>query len=137
MLETHLSSCEEKADKLLEIFQKIDKNSKGEYIPSVYRSIAIKLGKHRVETLMNGILEDLGLLAVHHVFRAVMQQQVGLLDQAKQELANVAPSLPDSDFDEQPGAANQFGDGNRMLNNFGGSQKNIEGGNYESGGGGL
>ncbi|KAK0613686.1 hypothetical protein B0T14DRAFT_526719 [Immersiella caudata] len=34
-----------------------------------------------------------------------------------------------------PNTANQFGDGNRMFNNFGGSQKNIEGGNYKSGGG--
>ncbi|RYO85585.1 hypothetical protein DL764_009145 [Monosporascus ibericus] len=135
VLETYLNSCEEKADKLLEIFQKIDRKSKGEYVPSVYRSIAIKLGKHRVETLMNGILEDLGSLAAHHVFQAAMQQQVELLDKAKQELANVPPSLSDSDFDEQSGTANQFGDGNRMFNNFGGSQKNIEGGNYESGGG--
>ncbi|RYP02564.1 hypothetical protein DL765_010727 [Monosporascus sp. GIB2] len=84
---------------------------------------------------MNGILEDLGSLTAHHVFQAVMQQQVELLDKAKQELANVPTSLSDSDFDEQPGTANQFGDGNRMLNNFGGSQKNIEGGNYDSGGG--
>lgn len=46
-----------------------------------------------------------------------------------------SPLSSNPDFDEQPGAANQFGDGNRMFNNFGGSQKNIEGGNYESGGG--
>ncbi|RYP02565.1 hypothetical protein DL765_010728 [Monosporascus sp. GIB2] len=45
------------------------------------------------------------------------------------------PLSSNSDFAEQPGTANQFGYGNRMLNNFGGSQKNIEGGNYESGGG--
>ncbi|RYP49164.1 hypothetical protein DL769_011115 [Monosporascus sp. CRB-8-3] len=135
VLETRLSSCEEKADKLLEIFQKIDRKSKGEYVPSVYRSVAIKLGKHRVEILMNGILEDLGSLAAHHVFQAAMRHVVELLDEAKRELANVPPSLSDSEFDEQPGAANQFGDGNRMFNNFGGSQKNIEGGNYESGGG--
>ncbi|KAM7210487.1 hypothetical protein V8F06_014125, partial [Rhypophila decipiens] len=36
---------------------------------------------------------------------------------------------------EMPGTANQFGDGHRMFANFGGSQNNIEGSNYESGGG--
>jgi len=46
------------------------------------------------------------------------------------------PSLLDSELNEQPGTANQFGDGNRMFNNFGGSPKNIEGGNSESGAGG-
>lgn len=45
------------------------------------------------------------------------------------------PSLLDSELNEQSGTANQFGDGNRMFNNFGGSPKNIEGGNSESGGG--
>ncbi|RYP49165.1 hypothetical protein DL769_011116 [Monosporascus sp. CRB-8-3] len=45
------------------------------------------------------------------------------------------PLSSNSGFDEHPGTANQFGDGNRMFNNFGGSQKNIEGGNYKSGGG--
>lgn len=45
------------------------------------------------------------------------------------------PLSRDSDLHEQPGTANQSGDGNRMFNNFGGTQKNIDGGNYESGGG--
>jgi len=49
----------------------------------------------------------------------------------------VPPSLLGSGLDEQSGTANQFGDGNRMFNNFGGSPKNIEGGNSESGGGGY
>ncbi|KAK4206669.1 P-loop containing nucleoside triphosphate hydrolase protein [Rhypophila decipiens] len=41
----------------------------------------------------------------------------------------------DLDMEGQPGTANQFGDGNRMFANLGGSQKNIEGSSYESGGG--
>ncbi|KAK4212182.1 hypothetical protein QBC37DRAFT_375356, partial [Rhypophila decipiens] len=47
---------------------------------------------------------------------------------------NPLPSR-DLDMEGQPGTANQFGDGNRMFASFGGLQKNIEGGNYESGGG--
>ncbi|KAK4207229.1 ankyrin repeat-containing domain protein [Rhypophila decipiens] len=40
----------------------------------------------------------------------------------------------DLDMEGQPGTANQSGDGNRIFANFGGSQKNIEGSSYESGG---
>ncbi|KAK3687145.1 BCS1 N terminal-domain-containing protein [Podospora appendiculata] len=48
-------------------------------------------------------------------------------DKAKQELANVSPSLSESDRDEQPGTASQHGDGNRQFNNFGtGPQKNVD-----------
>ncbi|KAK4215816.1 hypothetical protein QBC37DRAFT_371722, partial [Rhypophila decipiens] len=47
---------------------------------------------------------------------------------------NPLPSC-DLDMEGQPGTTNQSGDGNQMFANFGGSQKNIEGGNYESGGG--
>ncbi|KAM7190487.1 hypothetical protein V8F33_009470 [Rhypophila sp. PSN 637] len=45
--------------------------------------------------------------------------------------------LDDPGFWQDANAAERrhFGDGNRMFANFGGSQKNIEGGNYKSGGG--
>ncbi|KAM7211579.1 hypothetical protein V8F06_013049 [Rhypophila decipiens] len=135
VLGARLDCSEEKADKLLEIFQKISRKSTEEFVPSVYRSTAVKLGKHSAETLMVGILEDLEMLAAHHLFRVVMQNQVEPLNKARQKLADVNPSLLDLDKEGQPGTANQFGDGNRMFANFGGSQKNIEGGNYESGGG--
>ncbi|KAK3688933.1 hypothetical protein B0T22DRAFT_512886 [Podospora appendiculata] len=133
MLGTRMDNCEEKADNLLEIFQKIARKSTEEYVPSVYRSIAVKLGKHRVETLMGGILEDLLALVAHHMFQAVMQKQVEPLDKAKQELANVSPSLSESDLDEQPGTASQHGDRNQQFNNFGiGPQKNVDGNYFEA-----
>jgi N-terminal domain on NACHT_NTPase and P-loop NTPases len=133
VLGTHLDSCEEKADKLREIFQKVARKSTEEYDASAYRSIAVKLGKHRAETLMIGILEDLAVLAAHHVFQPVMQKQVEPLNKARQELENVPPSLSDSDFDEQPGTANQYGDGNRQFNNFGaGMMKNVDGHYFEA-----
>lgn len=132
VLETHLDSCEEKAGNLNEIFQKIGRNPREKYDASVYRSIAVKLGKHRVETLMVGILGDLEVLDVFHV----MQKQVELLKSAKQELANVPPSLSDSDLDEQPGTAYQYGSGNRQFNQSGaGTQKNAGGNYFEASGG--
>ncbi|KAJ4287136.1 hypothetical protein N0V88_007758 [Collariella sp. IMI 366227] len=133
MLETRLYNCEEKAENLLEIFQKIARKRTEEFVPSVYRSIAVKLGKHRVETLMGGILEDLLALVTHQEFQAVTQNRVGPLEKARQELAKVSPSLSESDLDEQPGTATQHGDGNRQFNNFGtGTQKNVDGNYFEA-----
>ena len=124
-----LESCEKKAKELQKIFIEIAKEStSSKFIISVYRPLVLKLGKKaRVEDLMDGILNDLGLLAAHQVFQTAMQRQVKPLEKAREELANVPPSLPDSEFEEKPGAANQYGDGNRQNNVFGGTQNNIEG----------
>lgn len=112
-LETVLYSCDEKADKLLEIFKKIAKNSKDQYDSSVYRAVVIKQGKHRVETLMDGILEDLEALFSHYIFPVEMQRQVEPLADAREQLAKATPLLANSDLAEQPSAANQYGDNNR------------------------
>lgn len=129
-LETVLYSCDEKAGKLLEIFRIIAKKSKDRYDSSVYRAIVIRQGKHRVETLMDGILEDLGVLVAHHIFLAEMQMQVEPLADAREELAKVSPSLADTDLAEQPGAASQYGDNNRQYNLFGEGTQKIADGHY-------
>lgn len=132
-LETLLNSCEDKADKLLEIFQKIAKKTREEYIPSVYQSCALKQGKHGVETLIDSILEDLGVLAAHQVLQAATQKQVEPLATAREELAKVPPSLPDSDFDSEPGTASQYSDRNRQYNLFrSGTMKNVDGHYFEA-----
>lgn len=132
-LETVLYSCEEKAGKLLQIVAKVGKKSENQYDSSVYRKIAIKQGKHRVETLMDGILEDLGVLVAHNVFPAEIQKQVEPLAKAREELAKVSPSLGDSDLTEQSGAANQYGDNNRQYNLFSeGTQKVADGHYFEA-----
>jgi hypothetical protein len=133
VMENVLHSCDEKTDKLLEVFRKIANKSKDKYDSSVYRAVVIKQDKQRVETLMGGILEDLAGLVAHRVFPAEVQKHVGPLKEAKEELAKVSPSLADSDLDEQPGAANQYGNNNHQYNNFGnGNLKKVDGNNYES-----
>jgi len=132
-LETVLYSCDEKADKLLGIFKKIARNSKDQYDSSVYRTIVIQQGKNRVETLMDGILEDLGALVSHHIFPAEIQMQTKPLAEAREELAKASPSLADSDLAEKNGAANQYGDNNRQYNLFGkGTQKIVDGHYFEA-----
>jgi hypothetical protein len=132
-LETVLHSCDEKADNMLEIFEKIGKKSKDQYDSSVYRAIIMKPGKDRVETLMAGILEDLRVLVAHNIFLAVMKRQVEPLAKALEELAEVSPSLADADLADHPGAGNQYGDHNRQYNLFGnGGQRNATGHYFEA-----
>lgn len=132
-LESVLYRCDKKADKLLQIFAKVGEKSKDQYDSSVYRAVVIKQGKYRVETLMDGILEDLGVLVAHSIFPAETQRQVQPLAKAREELAMVSPSLADSDLADQPGAANQYGDNNRQYNLFGeGTQKMVDGHYFEA-----
>lgn len=128
-----LYSCDEKADKLLEIFRKIARNSKDKYDTSIYRAIVIQQGKNLVETLMDGILEDLEALVSHHIFPAEIQMQTKPLADAREELAKASPSLADSDLAERNSAANQYGDNNRQYNLFGkGTQKIVDGHYFEA-----
>lgn len=129
-LETVLYSCDGKADKLLQIFAKVGKKSKDQYDSSVYRKVAIKQGKHRVETLMDGILEDLGVLVAHKIFPTEVQRQVEPLAKAREELAKVSPSLGDSDLTEKAGTANQYGDSNRQYNLFSEGTLKVADGHY-------
>lgn len=68
-LEIVLYDFHEKANKLLEIVEKIGEDPKSEYDSSVYRGLILKQGRQRVETLMDGLLENLGTLAANRVFR--------------------------------------------------------------------
>ncbi|KAE8382645.1 hypothetical protein BDV26DRAFT_288209 [Aspergillus bertholletiae] len=129
-LKTALCNCGEKANRLLEIFKKIAKKTNGQYNSSVYRAIIIQHGKHRVETLVDGILQDLGALVTHHIFPADMQRQVESLENAREALARVSPSLTDSDVAEQPRAANQYGDHSRQYNLLGEGAQRIADGHY-------
>ncbi|KAE8423271.1 hypothetical protein BDV36DRAFT_243218 [Aspergillus pseudocaelatus] len=129
-LKTALCSCGEKANNLLEIFQKFAKKTNGRYNSSVYRAIVIQHGKHNVETLADGILQDLGALVTHHIFPADMQRQVKSLENAREALARLSPSLTDSDLADQPHAAHQYGDHGRQYNLLGEGSQRIADGHY-------
>jgi len=129
-----LDSCKNKAQKLQDIFMSIARKSKDKFDISVYRSVVIKLGKkHRVETLMGDILKDLEILTAHHIFQAATQNQVELLAEAKDGLAKVPPSLPDSDFDKKSDNFSQAGDRAKMfIAKDSGTMKFIRGSSYEA-----
>ncbi|KAI2701377.1 hypothetical protein DTO013E5_9803 [Penicillium roqueforti] len=129
-LKTVLHDCDKKADNILEIFEQLGEKSNGEYNSSVYRCIVIKQGKQRVETLMDGILEDLGTLVTHKAFLGEMHNQINLLAKAREYLAGICPSLADSDLADQPRAANQYGENSRQYNLFGEGTQRIADGHY-------
>jgi hypothetical protein len=101
-------------------------------VVSVYKSVVAKLGKKgRVETLMDSILKDLGVLVAYKVFQASTQKHVEDLDKARKELAKVTPSLADSEFDEKGGNATQIS-GRDQFNTWGDNAKTIFGSNFEA-----
>ncbi|RYP55419.1 hypothetical protein DL770_010923 [Monosporascus sp. CRB-9-2] len=72
--------------------------------------------------------DDPGFVAVCGELRRWIRD----MDAAERHYGN-PPLLPDSGFDEQPGTANQYGDGNRQYNNIGaGTMKNVDGNYFEA-----
>ncbi|KFZ19687.1 hypothetical protein V502_03498 [Pseudogymnoascus sp. VKM F-4520 (FW-2644)] len=129
-LGTPVQNCLDNLDKIEEISRKIYDSSKGKYDASEYRAIAIQIGKQRVETLMDDILKRLGDMLAHEAFQDGMQKEVNMLAKAREELAELPPSLLESDFDEQPRAATMYGDNNRQYNASGSAMQKNVGGNY-------
>ncbi|KAK1976059.1 hypothetical protein LZ30DRAFT_693138 [Colletotrichum cereale] len=111
-----------------------------------YRRKVVPFGKaHKVEALMRDILSKLKVLAVHRVFKARAESlgQMEKLEGAIRALAEVEPSLPDSEFDGagRPGThvALHISDSGRGLVSTG-DQAEIAMGNttkYHSGGGAM
>jgi hypothetical protein len=129
---TILKSSQGKAKELDTIFNEIAKNSKDNFVVSVYKAVIAKIGKKgRVETLMDGILKDLSVLVAYQVFQTSAQKHVEDLKKARKELAEVPPSLPDSEFDEKGGNATQIG-GRDQHNIWGDNAKMVLGSNFES-----
>ncbi|KAF3937074.1 hypothetical protein ABW19_dt0204540 [Dactylella cylindrospora] len=104
IIEPIINSCREKANVILEIFQKIEKEKKdaGDWsVLGLYRTTVRKLGKaSRVESLMQEILKSLKDLAINQIFKSVTQSQITSLEDAIDKLSNVEPSLPDTDFED-------------------------------------
>lgn len=144
-IELVTKGCEEKANALLDIFQKIDngkKDAKNGGVFEFYRTIVIPLGKaHRVEALMQDILKGLKKLAINQLFKTATQSQIAGLEEAIQGLSKVEPSVPDSDF-EDSGTLNvtqnvaQGGTGNQAVNREG-KQENVFGNQFNTSGGGM
>ena len=132
-LETLLGNCQDNLNIIYTISRGVYSRSKGKYDASEYRAIAIRVDNQRVETLMDDILECLGDMFAQEAFQGGMEKEINMLAKAREELAELPPSLPESDFDEQPRAATMYGDNNRQYNASGSAmEKNIGGSYFEA-----
>ncbi|KAM4060446.1 hypothetical protein HRG_001994 [Hirsutella rhossiliensis] len=107
-----LQQCEKKASELLEIFKYL-KETQGNSIMNVYKRVVKTIGKRgRVEDLMKDILSSVKELSENQVFQ--LAGQVDKLQNALDTLAQVIPSLADSEMESMNGGTNpeQFGDNN-------------------------
>lgn len=143
-IETVLKSCQGKAKLLNNVFQEInrgklnDKNAKDwSVIANIYRTAVLRLGKaHRVESLMQDILNGLKGLTMNQVFRTATQSQMEKLEKAIENLATVEPSIKESEFDQ--GSTNltmniaSGAKGNQFLSEGNSSQTNNLGPQYTS-----
>lgn len=115
-IEPAFKTCESKLDKLNKILSNIQKQKKednGEAqdwssLAKFYHKVVAPMGKaHRVETLMTAIMNSLKALAIHQMFKAATQPQIGKLEEAIKALSRVEPSIPDSEFERNWSTVNQ------------------------------
>ncbi|KDN70615.1 hypothetical protein CSUB01_04476 [Colletotrichum sublineola] len=148
-----LADCLKRAKTIKDIFGEIEPGHQQEKgggarewsaFARFYRKKVVPLGKaHKVEALMRDILSRLKVLAIHHVFKAHAESlgQIEKLESAIRALAEVEPSLPDSEFDGGPGTnvTQHISDSGRGLVSTG-NHSEISMGNttkYHSGGGAM
>ena len=106
-----VEDCEEKAKNLKELFDKVFPGEDASRMER-YRKAVKVLGKgHRVEKLMQGILQDVNLLAGEKGINSTSKAQQEQILKAITDIAAVSPSIPDHEFQE-PGIANtNYGSG--------------------------
>ncbi|KAF5974836.1 nacht ankyrin domain-containing protein [Fusarium coicis] len=138
-IEPIITACESKLKELNKILTKIQKQKKegnGEIedwssLAKLYQKVVVPMGKaHRVESLMSAMIDSLKALAIHQMFKAATQPQIGKLEEAIKKLSQVEPSIPDSDFEPGRSTVNQTN--NDRSNGFlctEGTMHNVVGGN--------
>ncbi|KAF4990846.1 hypothetical protein FGRMN_8227 [Fusarium graminum] len=115
VVEPIIKSCQEKIEALNLIFTKIEKKKEQDAdgkdwstLLKFYHNVVVPMGKaHRVETLMSDMMNKLRVLAIHQTFKTAARPQIEKLEEAIEELSQVEPSLPDSEFETSGSNINQ------------------------------
>jgi hypothetical protein len=125
-LESIVTACREKAEKLSKIFNKVVRKDDDEWFDR-YKKAVCTLGKgSKVEGLMEGLLKDIQAVACNRIMGSATLDQVKELSEAIKEMSE----LPSSIFDES-GPVNQthHSSGHNVANTGSGPQQN----NYGNG----
>ncbi|KLU83127.1 hypothetical protein MAPG_02192 [Magnaporthiopsis poae ATCC 64411] len=103
-----LSDCDDRAKELKRVFDALEKKCNEDQkarswarVRGWYREALCGMKGHLVETLMNGILEDVKKLSLHEIFRLATREDVKHIQEALEELSKVEPSLDDSEFESR------------------------------------
>lgn len=104
-----VEACEKKALKLDELFHKAIPADGASDLKRYYKAVKAFGKGNKVETLMNGILEDVQLLACEHGMKVVTKAQQEQVAQAITGLSAVEPSVPEYIFQETGSTAINFG----------------------------
>ncbi|KAK6535483.1 hypothetical protein TWF694_001939 [Orbilia ellipsospora] len=125
-----VNPCKEKAEKLENIFKKLQDKCQAEGGPllwkdrirNTYHSVLAGTKANKVERLMEDILKGAKLLALNQVFKT--GQDLTAIEKAIESLAIVEPSIPDSEL-EGAGIINAQ---QSVASNAHGQQNNVQGG---------
>ena len=129
-----VEACEEKAKKLEELFHKAIPADGASDLKRYYKAVKA-LGKERkVEKLMQGMLEDVQLLACERGMKTATKAQQEQIIKAITEVSAILPSVPEHEFQEAAFTNKNYGWGTQ----YNAQGENIAQGSarqYMSGGG--
>lgn len=127
-----IENCKTQATQLQKLFEKVIPEGDSRW--DRYMKAARTIGKGcRVESLIQGILDDLQLMATKFP-EVTTSRKKEKLAEAMEEVSKMEPSLPD-DFDQMPRYA-YYGSGSQNINASNGTQNNNTGaGNQNIGAG--
>ena len=126
--------CKEKAQKLEKLFDHVIPGEGASHVERYRKAVKVFGKGHGVEKLMQGILEDVNLLAGEKGISSASKAQQEQILKAIKEIAAVAPSIPEQEFQQTGFTNSNYGSGTQ--NN--GQGENVLQGNaqqYNSGGG--
>ena len=129
-----VEACEEKAKKLEELFHKAIPPDGASDLKRYYKAVKAWGKGSEVENLMNGILEDVQLLACERGMKTATNAQQEQIIKAIAEVSAVSPSVPVNEFQESGFTNTNYGSGTQ----YNAQGENIAQGSarqYNSGGG--
>ena len=106
-----VKACEEKARKLKELFHKAISSDGASDLKRYYKAVKVWGKESEMKSLMEGILEDLQLLACERSIKTATKVQQEQIIKAIAEVSAVSPSVPEHEFQETGFTNSNYGSG--------------------------
>ena len=110
-VETIVKNCKEKAEKLHELINKVVPGEGASLMERYRKALKVPGKGHRVEKLMQGILEDVNLLIGEKGINSASKAQQEQILKAIKEIAAVAPSVPEQETQQTGFTNSNYGSG--------------------------